>query len=34
LAFCSTPPKAGGTGALYILLKLSDKFGQIEDELE
>lgn len=34
LAFCSTPPKAGGTGALYVLLKLSDKFGQTEDELE
>lgn len=34
LAFCSTPPKAGGTGALYVLLKLSDKFGLAEDELE
>jgi Uncharacterized protein conserved in bacteria len=33
LAFCSTPPKAGGTGALYVLLKLSDKFG-LEDEFE
>lgn len=33
LAFCSTPPKAGGTGALYVLLKLSDKFGLAEDEL-
>jgi len=33
LAFCSTPPRAGGTGALYVLLKLSDKFGQPEDEL-
>ncbi len=33
LAFCSTPPKAGGAGALYVLLKLSDKFGLVEDEL-
>ena len=33
LAFCSTPPKAGGTGALYVLLKLSDKFGLSDDEL-
>lgn len=33
LAFCSTPPKAGGTGALYVLLKLSDKFG-LEEEFE
>ncbi len=33
LAFCSSPPKAGGTGALYVLLKLSDKFGLDEDEL-
>jgi len=32
LAFCSTPPRAGGTGALYVLLKLSDKFGAVEDE--
>ena len=34
LAFCSTPPKAGGTGALYVLLKLSDKFGLTDDELD
>lgn len=34
LAFCSTPPRAGGTGALYVLLKLSDKFGSAEDGLE
>ena len=33
LAFCSTPPKAGGTGALYVLLKLSDKFDLSNDEL-
>jgi DNA-nicking Smr family endonuclease len=32
LAFCSTPPKAGGTGALYVLLKLSDKFGTEEED--
>lgn len=31
LAFCSTPPRAGGTGALYVLLKLSDKFGAEDD---
>ena len=34
LAFCSTPPKAGGTGALYVLLRLSDKFSQADDEFE
>jgi len=34
LAFCSTPPKAGGTGALYVLLKLSDKFAQADDDFE
>lgn len=33
LAFCSTPQKAGGAGALYVLLKLSDKFGDGEDDL-
>ncbi|MGY6276026.1 Smr/MutS family protein [Methylomonas sp. MgM2] len=33
LAFCSAPRDAGGTGALYVLLKLSDKFGLAEDEL-
>ena len=33
LAFCSTPPKAGGAGALYVLLKLSDKFDLSDDEL-
>ncbi len=32
LAFCSTPPKSGGAGALFVLLKLSDKFGLTEDE--
>jgi len=33
LAFCSTPPKAGGTGAVYVLLRLSDKFNDSDDEL-
>jgi DNA-nicking Smr family endonuclease len=32
LAFCSTPPRAGGTGALYVLLRLSDKFGADSDD--
>lgn len=32
LAFCSTPPRAGGTGALYVLLRLSDKFAAEDDE--
>lgn len=31
LAFCSTPPRAGGTGALYVLLRLSEKFDVSED---
>lgn len=31
LAFCSTPPRAGGTGALYVLLKLSEKFATEDD---
>lgn len=26
-AFCSTSPKDGGTGALFVLLRLSDKYG-------
>ena len=30
-AFCSTPPKAGGTGAVFVLLKLSEKYGEQED---
>lgn len=25
-AFCSTPPKDGGTGAVFVLLQLSEKF--------
>jgi DNA-nicking Smr family endonuclease len=27
-AFCSTPPKSGGTGAVFVLLKLSEKYGE------
>lgn len=30
LAFCSTPPKAGGTGAVFVLLKLAEKFEDAE----
>ncbi len=29
-AFCSTPPKDGGTGAVFVLLKLSEKYGEEE----
>lgn len=32
LAFCSAPPKVGGTGALFVLLRLSEKFVTSEDE--
>jgi DNA-nicking Smr family endonuclease len=32
LAFCSSPPRAGGTGALYVLLRLSEKFDAAEIE--
>lgn len=28
LAFCSAPPKEGGTGAVFVLLKLSEKYGE------
>ena len=31
LAFCSTPPKHGGTGAVFVLLKLSEKYGNQDD---
>lgn len=31
LAFCSAPSRAGGTGALFVLLHLSDKFDVAED---
>lgn len=30
-AFCSTPPKDGGTGALFVLLKLSEKYAEQDD---
>jgi len=32
LAFCSAPPRAGGAGALYVLLRASDKFAAADDE--
>ena len=31
LAFCSTPPRDGGTGAVYVLLRLSEKYQTDED---
>lgn len=31
LGFCSTPPKDGGTGAVFVLLKLSEKYGEQND---
>ncbi len=31
LAFCSAPPKDGGAGALFVLLRLSEKFITPED---
>jgi DNA-nicking Smr family endonuclease len=30
-AFCSTPPKQGGTGAVFVLLKLAEKYSEQED---
>lgn len=33
LAFCSTPPKSGGTGALFVLLRLKEKY-QGNDDIE
>lgn len=30
-AFCTTPPKSGGTGAVFVLLKLSEKYDEEED---
>jgi len=30
-AFCSTPQKDGGTGAVFVLLKLSNKYSEEED---
>lgn len=32
LAFCSPPSRAGGSGALYVLLRLADKFANTEEE--
>lgn len=32
LAFCSAPPKTGGAGALFVLLRLSEKFVIAEEE--
>lgn len=29
-AFCSTPPKDGGTGAVFVLLKLAEKYSEEE----
>ncbi|WP_031435507.1 Smr/MutS family protein [Methylomarinum vadi] len=31
LAFCSAPPKDGGTGAVFVLLKLAEKYGEQYD---
>ena len=33
LAFCSAPSRAGGAGALFVLLRLSEKFDVSEDGL-
>jgi len=33
LAFCSTPPRDGGTGAVYVLLRLSEKYQSEEEFL-
>jgi len=30
-AFCSTPPKDGGTGAVFVLLKRGEKYAEEED---
>jgi len=30
-AFCSTPPKEGGTGAVFVLLKRGEKYGEQEE---
>ena len=32
LAFCSAPSRAGGTGAVLVLLRLSEKFGGGDDD--
>ncbi len=31
LAFCSAPPREGGTGAVFVLLRLSEKYREEED---
>jgi DNA-nicking Smr family endonuclease len=31
LAFCSAPRRAGGSGALYVLLRLSEKYAVTEE---
>jgi DNA-nicking Smr family endonuclease len=28
LAFCSAPPRDGGAGAVYVLLRLAEKYGE------
>lgn len=33
LAFCSAPSRSGGSGAILALLRLSDKFDVIENDL-
>lgn len=33
LAFCSAPSRAGGAGALFVLLRLSGKFNLSDDEI-
>jgi DNA-nicking Smr family endonuclease len=33
-AFCSAPPKDGGTGAVFVLLQLSDKYRANEGGLD
>ncbi len=30
-AFCSAPPKDGGTGAVFVLLQLAEKFNRYSD---
>lgn len=30
LAFCTSPPRDGGAGAVYVLLRLAEKFGRDE----
>ena len=30
-AFCSAPPKDGGTGAVFVLLQLADKYSRLDE---